>query len=88
MTTLEICVIDRQAVFVCGAWGPITIDMLTEIEHDLREELPWELPLDTEIVKVTATRQEAMMDDSIDPPRVAMPGYWDLNLLEQRGAAA
>ncbi len=79
-TKLEIFVGDREAAFVCGAWGHVTVEMLEQIERDMREDCVFYIPDDTETITVTAV----WYPDEYEGHVCINAGYWDLTLLSTK----
>lgn len=80
---LEIFVLDRQAMFICGAWGAVTCDVMNQIEGEFKEPGDWlgSVPEGTETIRVSV---DWVPEQVGEYGRVELAGYWELNLLPAR----
>ncbi|GGR31274.1 hypothetical protein [Deinococcus ruber] len=75
---LDICLTNPTHPFICGVYGPASVDTLGIIECDLNDWVQDQnFDISTEMVTVTAKYVEAEYHED----RVAIPGYWDLQTL-------
>jgi hypothetical protein len=79
-TEIDICIVDRDAIFICGVWGSITADAIEAIEKDLAEPGEWIDHAPDNAITVRCS-VEWVPDQRGAYGMVELAGYWDLTFL-------
>ena len=78
-TTIEIFYMLSEDAFVCGAYGSITIEMLTDIEKDFKDNYNDGLDQGDGTYTFKVVRDEGQFDGM---GRCEIAPYWDLTLIK------